>query len=108
MSVGPTGFIGSVAGTSLSQTKGTEMERTQQDASAQARQIKVDQTAENAAGIGETEQDEQTSERDADGRRLWENPLPAEDASQSSADQLQPPTSRDATGERGTQLDLSG
>ena len=34
--------------------------------------------AELAAGVGQTEQDQESSERDADGRRLWEAPAKAE------------------------------
>jgi len=108
MSIGPTGMIGSFAGSPLSQTKGTEAERAQQEASNQARQVQADKTAENAAGIGETEQDEQASERDADGQRLWEKSHQNEDAVQNLTDATDLKASRDATGQRGTQLDLTG
>ena len=108
MSIGPTGMIGSFAGSPLSQTKGTEAERAQQEASNQARQAQADRTAESAAGIRETEQDEQAADRDADGRRLWGNTQQSEDAAQNPADAPDPKASRDATGQRGTQIDLSG
>lgn len=109
MSIGPSGMIGSLAGSPLSQAKGTDADRAQQDTSNQSRQVQSDQKAENAAGIGETEQDEQTSERDADGRRLWEKP-PQEEPTDSTVSENsdEPPRSRDATGERGTNIDLSG
>ena len=73
MSMGPVGgVVGSAAGTSLSQTAGAETERTQRDTAAQHRQIDGNERSELASGIGQTEQDQESSERDADGRRLWE------------------------------------
>ncbi len=114
MSIGPLGFIGSAAGTQYSQAKGSETERTQQDEAAQSRQTKTTEKAENAAGIGETEQDEQAGDRDADGRRIWERP---EEKQPEDKDQDEPAAdgngpadsqSKDPTGHRGNQLDLSG
>ena len=112
MSVGPTGMVGGVAGAPLAQTKGAETDRAQQETSNQARQTQSDQHAENAAGIGQTEQDEQASDRDADGRRPWE--LQAEQTGDQQAqddDQQQTDRqslSRDPSGESGSQLDVSG
>ena len=76
MSVGPMGGVaGSVAGSPLAQTKGSEPERAQQEAVAQQRRAESDQKADSAAGIGETDgEDHETAERDADGRRPWEPP----------------------------------
>ena len=115
MSVGPMGTVGSAAGSPLSQTKGTDTERTQQETSNQARQVQSDKNAENAAGIGETEQDEQASERDADGRRLWEDttgskdePSQQPDAESEGQGPAQQSLSRDVTGQRGNKLDLCG
>ena len=76
MSVGPLGGIASsAAGSPLAQTKGSDVERAQQDTSNQQRQVQNDQKAEAASGIGEADgEDHETAERDADGRRLWEEP----------------------------------
>lgn len=108
MSIGPLGIVGGLAGAPLAQTKGSELERAQQDTSAQARETKTNQTAEQAAGIGLTDgEDHQASDRDADGRRLWEAPAGGGDGTKAE----QPPTprqSKDASGVSGTQLDLSG
>lgn len=108
MSVGSLGGIAaSVAGSPLAQTKGSEVDRAQQDFGAQQRQVQNDVKAESAAGIGETDgQDHQTADRDADGRRPWEvppqgNPLDANAPHDT-------PHSKDASGQSGTQLDLSG
>ena len=74
MSMGPLGgIVGSAAGTSLSQTAGAETERSQRDSAAQQRQTDGNERTERAAGVGQTEEDQESSERDADGRRLWEN-----------------------------------
>lgn len=112
MSVGPTGGIpGSAAGSPLAQTKGSEPERAQQDANAQQRRIESDQKAESAAGIGETDgEDHETGERDADGRRLWEEQPEKENAEAAEEDPGPPPQrqSKDATGQSGNLLDLSG
>ena len=70
MSIGPTGMIGSVAGSPLAQGQGSEVNRAQQETAEQARQAHSTEKAEDAAGVGQTEDDEQASERDADGRRL--------------------------------------
>jgi len=108
MSIGPSGIIGSVAGTPLSQAKGTDTDRLAQETNDQSRVSQSNQKAEKAAGIGETEEDAETGDRDADGRRLWETPnAQQETESQPSADR-QSSQSKDPTGETGNQIDLSG
>jgi hypothetical protein len=104
------GILGSTAGAPLSQTAGTESERLQKDSLAQSRQFEATEKAERAAGIGQTEQDQESSERDADGRRLWEAPLEnANNKPDMSAElSLAARQSKDATGQSGTQLDLTG
>jgi hypothetical protein len=101
--------IGSAAGAPLSQTSGSETERTQRDSAAQQRETDTGARAERAAGIGTTEQDQEATERDADGRRMWEAPpekkTDAADEDQSSAP---PRQSKDATGLSGNHLDLTG
>ncbi len=114
MSIGSLGIIGSAAGTPLSQAKGTETDKTAQATSDQARQVQSDRHAESAAGIGQTEQDEQASDRDADGRRPWEvggkrgGTLGSQDDSREGPTPESTPLSKDPTGQTGNQLDLSG
>jgi hypothetical protein len=98
----------SVAG-GLPQAHNSTTERTAQHASEQARQATSEHKAESASGVGETEQDEQASDRDADGRRLWEG---REDKSSAAEQDASPatdtPKSKDPTGTSGANLDLSG
>ena len=111
MSIGPLGGIASAAGSPLAQATGSEVERTQQDVGAQQRQVQSDLKADAAAGIGETDgEDHEPAERDADGRRLWEAPPEKKDPE--AADQEPaapaPKQTKDATGQSGTLLDLTG
>jgi hypothetical protein len=114
MSVGLTsGLIGSAAGAPLAQARGSELDRAAHEAANQQRQVAGDAHAESAAGIGETGEDQATSDRDADGRRLWERrrkastPAAASEAPSPAAASELPPA-RDPTGESGSLLDLSG
>ena len=108
------GLAGSAAGSPLAQTKGADPERALQDAGAQQRRIETDQKAEAAAGIGETDgEDHEAAERDADGRRLWEGPPEGEEEENAEDSGRQDATpeqrlSKDATGQSGNLLDLSG
>jgi len=107
MSVGPMGMAGSIAG-GLPQIRSADAGHAEKQSADQARQTKSDQKAEAAAGIGETTQDEKTSDRDADGRRLWEaNPKHTDEAAEDVKTQ-DAPQSKDPTGASGGQLDLTG
>ncbi len=109
MSIGPTGIIGSAAGSPIAQASGSEVERAKQDASDQQRRVATDKKAESAAGIGQTEEDQQASERDADGRRLWEEPAGKQgSATPDESANTEPQQSKDTTGQSGNQLDVSG
>ena len=115
MSIGPLGGIaGSLAGSPLAQTKGSETERAEQDVAVQQRRTDSDQKAEAAAGIGQADgEDHETAERDADGRRLWEqssegNADETEEAAEGDAQTPNQPQSKDTTGQSGNLLDLSG
>ncbi|HUT12543.1 MAG TPA: hypothetical protein VMY42_18745 [Thermoguttaceae bacterium] len=109
MSIGPlAGIIGSAAGSPLAQTQGSEPERAQQDAAVQQRRTDSDKKAEAAAGIGEANgEDHEAEDRDADGRRLWE---PSSEGNAETPKGAAGPSrqSKDATGESGNLLDLSG
>ncbi|MHB8953949.1 MAG: hypothetical protein ACYC4U_13350 [Pirellulaceae bacterium] len=111
MSVGSLGIIGSAASAPLAQSQGTDVNRTQQETTSQLRQTQMGEKAESASGIGQTEQDEQASDRDADGRRPWEigsTPSAEEPGEQIATTEDSPRQSKDPTGLTGRQLDLSG
>jgi len=108
MSIGPlAGLLGSVAGAPLAQAKGSDVERAQNEVAGQQRVVESDRKADDAAGIGATDgEDHETAERDADGRRIWEDTRrrkPPEPPAPSD-----PPPTKDTSGQSGTLLDLSG
>ena len=102
------GIIGSAAGAPLSQSAGSETERASKEGQNLSRQTNAQELAEQAAGIGQTGEDRESSERDADGRRLWE--APAKRGVSALDETSEEPTrlSRDATGQCGNQLDVTG
>ena len=101
-------IVASAAGTALAQSK-ADVERTNVEVGAQQRQVFNALKAESAAGIGETDgQDHEASERDADGRRLWEAAPGGKKNSPAETPEPLSPQSRDATGQAGNLLDLSG
>jgi hypothetical protein len=114
MSLGSLGPIASsAAGSPLSQTKGSDVERAEQQGANQARRAQADQQADSAAGIGEADgEDHETAERDADGRRLWEGPPQGQTAEPEPTEADGSPgesrRSRDSTGQSGNLLDLTG
>ncbi len=102
------GIVGSAAGTSLSQTAGSESERAK-ESSSHERTFDANQKAELASGVGHTEQDQESSERDADGRRLWEAPAKrGEEKAKAEEEAAHARQSKDPTGQSGTKLDLTG
>jgi membrane protein involved in colicin uptake len=111
MSVGPmVSVAASLAGSSLGQSRGSDVERAQQDSVQLERRVAGELKAEQAAGIGVTDQEHEASDRDADGRRLWEGAAKSKAEKEKEQEQAAAldRKSRDATGECGTQLDLSG
>ncbi len=106
MSIGFSSLVSGIAGTQAAQTQGADSIRGQDTAQqARARQS-VDRAADAAA---KTEEDAQAGERDADGRRPWELQRQPRDAVvESTPSPNGPPVSRDATGQIGKQIDLSG
>jgi len=103
------GIAATVAGVPLAQAKGSEIERSQHEAGSQQRQVANDAKAESAAGIGAADgEDHATQERDADGRRLWESSSRAKNLPSVDGDEQVLRQSKDASGNRGNQLDLTG
>lgn len=108
MSVGPlVPLAASLAGSPLAQTRGSETERAAQESVRNERQVASERQAEAAAGVGVTDREHEASERDADGRRLWEETGGKKSQSEEAAPAAQR-KALDATGQCGTRLDLSG
>jgi hypothetical protein len=111
MSIGSLGIVAGLAGSPLSQ-RVADVERAERESADKARETKAEQRAEQSAGIGQTEEDSQAGERDADGRRPWEHPTSKPAATETPA--TTPATTdvpalvKDPTGERGSELDLVG
>jgi hypothetical protein len=111
MSVGPLGIVGGAAGSPAAQSQGSDVNRAQQDTASQTRQTQMSEKAEHASGVGQTEQDEEATDRDADGRRPWEiGPTPPADsaAEDGQGPDVAPCPGKDPTGLTGSQLDLQG
>ena len=110
MSMGPLGIIGSAAGVPLTQASGEKDRR----AGEAQNQSAVSQTqAGNQAGVGEAEEQGESADRDADGRRLWEGDAGPEDEENAAEDKSavceeNEPGNKDPTGNCGNQLDISG
>jgi hypothetical protein len=118
MNVGPLGgvpvggVLSSAAGSQLQQTHGKDTDRASQEVSSQQRGDKLGDHADMAAGVGQTEEDQGTSERDADGRKMWEGPPQDNSQEQQQNDEQhseqQEHQPKDPTGEAGNALDLTG
>ena len=108
MNIGPAaGIVGSAAGAPLAASRGGEAQRAEQSATTQ-RQAQSDRLADAAAGIGVTSEDQGASDRDADGRRLWEKPPEAGQEATPPEEPAPPRQVKDPRGEAGNVLDLSG
>ena len=112
MSIGSLGIVGSLASSPLPQ-RTAATEQVQADSASHAREAQAEIKAEAAAGIGRTEEDAESGERDADGRRPWELPGRGQSSegdpqSQQSAEPSSddPPRSTDPLAEAGGSLDL--
>jgi hypothetical protein len=110
MSLGPTNAVGgSLAATPLSQTCGSEIDRTAHDEAAQQRARGAHERAERADGVGQTDQDYQIGDREANGRQSDEPPP----ASTRGQDNVPPPAEPDDAGAgpaepTGARIDLCG
>ncbi len=101
------GMFSGAAGAPLAQTAGAETERTQHDGVVRERRVTSEQAAEMAAGIGTTDEDQETSERDADGRMFWQQQH-APNKQQNNDEHHLSRQAKDPTGETGNSLDLTG
>ena len=110
MNVGvSTGIPASIAGIPIAQTSGSESDRIRADTSAQRSTAAAEDHAKRAEGIGAADgEDHQTDDRDADGRRPWEFGPAKTVAKPQAEEDVVERHSRDASGESGGQLDVTG
>lgn len=109
MNIGSLGLIGSLATTPVAQ-KPADADRAMRESAGQDRVSQAARLAEAASGIGETEEDSQAAERDADGRRLWEKTTGTSRAAEEAMEEPEstggPRLGKDPHGETGGELDL--
>jgi hypothetical protein len=113
MSIGPAGSPESVAGSPAAQVHGADVERALAASGAQTRRTEAHQRAEQAAGVGRTQEEHEAGDRDADGRQPWEIGRDCDAGTDARsahgpAPPAEPLKSRDATGQRGNHVDLYG
>ena len=108
------GSIGIVAGMAaqVAQSRATEVDRVQQENTVQEREVESAHEAEQAEGVGLTQEESAAGDRDADGRLAWQfgNQTPTEPATPASSalSAETPHHAKDPSGQAGTQLDLEG
>ncbi len=113
MSVGGMGgILGGAAGSPLSQSKGAAAEQTANETAAQKGKLSNEKKADAASGVGQTDgEGHEAHDRDGDGRKLWEAPVEAGEAAGEQEESDSAPAerkSKDASGNSGGSLDLSG
>lgn len=109
MSMGPLGSVGAgAAGSPLAQVRAGDAERAKETADRD-RSRAVDLKAEQSAGVGRTDgEDHEAAERDADGRRPWEESPGSKESVHESDEASQTVLPPDPAGQSGNLLDVSG
>src|SRR4051812_24182462 len=109
MNIGQIGIASSAAAMPLAQARSSEVDRTSLESSIRDREVRVDAEAEAAEGIGTTHEEQSAGDRDADGRRAWEIDNTQEPKKPNDSDNTaNSHSSKDPTGQAGSQFDLSG
>lgn len=111
MSITPAfGIAQSFATSSLALAKGADADRAASEVVEQTTAIEANEKSDNTAGLGEAEEQSGAGERDADGRRMWELPGKRSEQEEAAAAVAASATAsvKDASGQRGTKLDISG
>ena len=103
-----TGAIASAAASTLSQSAGAETERSAKDSASRERTAASEALSEKASGIGQTQEDGGTTDRDADGRRAWEIDARKKKQAAAAEQEHHDRRAKDPTGVSGASLDLSG
>jgi len=109
MSMGPLGSVGAgAAGSPLAQVRAGDAERAKETADRD-RSRAVNLKAEQSAGVGRTDgEDHEAAERDADGRRPWEESPVSKESAHEGDEASQTVLPPDPAGQSGNLLDVSG
>jgi len=107
MSIPSNNPAAAAAATSPLAQRAVDIAKAQHQVADQARGSKSSEKAEKASGIGETEEDAGTSDRDADGRKIWEVTDEQTNSNEEKA-KTEKTLSKDPTGNKGNELDLQG
>ncbi len=110
MDVGPINSPASAAGRPWRSRKGRRAIARRRESAIHQRGVQYDAKADQAAGIGQTDGEEHTTEdRYGDGRQPWQLPAAGEPATDAdNQDEEKPPAPRDPSGPSGRLIDLSG
>ncbi len=94
----------------MAQSQGPETDRAQRESTVHQRGVQYDAKADQAAGIGQTDGEEQTTEdRYGDGRQPWQLPAAGEPATGADHQKQEKPSApRGPSGTNGRLIDLSG
>ena len=96
-------IAGAVGAQQQAQVQG-DVQRASREAANQERQQLLVERAEMAEGVGRADEKDHATDRDADGRQLWEFPAPRP---LEEGEEGAPPKSTDASGTVGQTLDLT-
>ena len=119
MSLGSLGIVGGFAASQAAQ-RTADTDKAARETSDQSRTTESVQRAEQAAGVGQTDEFSESTDRDADGRQLWQRRQPKEGEAVAEEAALEatmggipiavpdPHLSKDPHGEAGSLLDLQG
>ncbi|MBM4004156.1 MAG: hypothetical protein FJ295_12850 [Planctomycetes bacterium] len=102
------GSLGSIAATSLSQATVADADRIRHAAANRSRETAAQRATDLAGGIAPTKQEQETQDRDADGRQLWARQQPGDSEHPASDELPKPIAPKVPSGDRGSLLDLHG
>jgi hypothetical protein len=102
------GILASAAGAPLAQTKGSEIDRRRLETDRSRAAVESERRVDTAAGVAEADGEQNRVGDDGAGDRPgWEHSKSAKRRSKQASAAAEP-TSRDATGQSGNEIDLCG
>jgi hypothetical protein len=109
MSISPTSFAAGFAGAIAARSNAPEVERAAEATRSHEQHQSAAEETERASGLGETEEEQATQDRDADGRQVFViEDSPKKKPQEEAAEEPQAAGPKDVTGDCGNLLDLQG